>query len=495
MSAQRLGNDDPHIVTLVLQSKRALQHGEQLCLRASQLSSSSARNAVEVLTLDARVKWLSNAVLEQLKLAAAVAKSIEQKRSQLHEQTKQWDTLRTERTNALEATLESLGSQLVPNDFHSSSDNSSIFGSPKSEAKEELIISSPDRSLASTLRVQPTVQPIDKSRWKTLRDFIDERAIEEVLETVEVERATLDDAMATTAEYSQTLVMMNTAVKSSLPQPSPLPSIEKILSSQADVSIEMARHLDSLTAHYDQMAAALKESEAGETFSEEDFQAMNKDANELQFILMELEDGLKAIEDSHDQLTRAAADFQQHIATHKAILDDLEELGDVMAQMLERQQIVENQFSESLHVLHERLITIEELQTQFAEYQLSYNKLVVEMGRRLRYREAAENVVRGMIDQLAAMTEEEREMRAAFNAEQGSNLPADLCLCVENMPTRWDIVPIEEQPFESISSEHREDYREILPTVDSELLAEAKEHIAKVEAMARMGAGTGSQSL
>lgn len=63
-------------------------------------------------------------------------------------------------------------------------------------------------------------------------------------------------------------------------------------------------------------------------------------------------------------------------------------------------------------------------------------------------------------------------MRAAFNAEQGSNLPADLCLCVENMPTRWDIVPIEEQPFESISSEHREDYREILPTVDSELLAE-----------------------
>lgn len=56
-------------------------------------------------------------------------------------------------------------------------------------------------------------------------------------------------------------------------------------------------------------------------------------------------------------------------------------------------------------MLHERLITIEELQTQFAEYQLSYNKLVVEMGRRLRYREAAETVVRGMIDQLAAMTE------------------------------------------------------------------------------------------
>jgi autophagy-related protein 17 len=112
--------------------------------------------------------------------------------------------------------------------------------------------------------------------------------------------------------------MTNAAVKSSLPQPNPLPPIDKILSSQKDVSVDMARHLESLVAHYAQMAAALKDSEAGETFSEEDLQgnvamgpggpcrpewlmfrlAMNRDANELQFIIMELEDSLKVIEDS-----------------------------------------------------------------------------------------------------------------------------------------------------------------------------------------------------
>ena len=42
-----------------------------------------------------------------------------------------------------------------------------------------------------------------------------------------------------------------------------------------------------------------------------------------------------------DQLTRAAADSQQHISTHETILNDLEELGDMMSQMLERQHIVE----------------------------------------------------------------------------------------------------------------------------------------------------------
>jgi hypothetical protein len=34
----------------------------------------------------------------------------------------------------------------------------------------------------------------------------------------------------------------------------------------------MAGHLESLASHYDQMAGALRESEAGEVFSEEDLQ-------------------------------------------------------------------------------------------------------------------------------------------------------------------------------------------------------------------------------
>ena len=78
--------------------------------------------------------------------------------------------------------------------------------------------------------------------------------------------------IATTAEYSQTLSMTNAAVKSSLPRPGPLPPIDKILSSQMDVSIDMARHLESLASHYEQMAAALRGSEVGELFSEEDLQ-------------------------------------------------------------------------------------------------------------------------------------------------------------------------------------------------------------------------------
>ena len=64
--------EQPHLVSLVLQSKKALQHGEQLCSRANSLSNASAQCAVDVLALDAKVKWISAAVLDQLKVCSSV---------------------------------------------------------------------------------------------------------------------------------------------------------------------------------------------------------------------------------------------------------------------------------------------------------------------------------------------------------------------------------------------------------------------------------------
>ncbi len=96
--------NQPHLVSLVLQSKKALQHGEQLCARAHTESNASAQAAVDILTLDAKVKWLVEAVVEQLKvsflaiatsvwvlkvvfqLAAGVAKRIEEKRAHIQKE-------------------------------------------------------------------------------------------------------------------------------------------------------------------------------------------------------------------------------------------------------------------------------------------------------------------------------------------------------------------------------------------------------------------------
>ena len=48
---------------------------------------------------------------------------------------------------------------------------------------------------------------------------------------------------------------------------------------------------------------------------------------------------------------------------------------------------------------------VEDLYHRYVSFQSSFNKLLVEIGRRRQYREAAEKIVDGMMAQLEAMTE------------------------------------------------------------------------------------------
>lgn len=55
---------------------------------------------------------------------------------------------------------------------------------------------------------------------------------------------------------------------------------------------------------------------------------------------------------------------------------------------------------------------------------------------------------------------EEDQVRRRFNAEYGAHLPEDICLCIGNPPTRWEVAP---WPGDSL---------EILPRIDEDLLVE-----------------------
>ena len=110
---------------------------------------------------------------------------------------------------------------------------------------------------------------------------------------------------------------------------------------------------------------------------------------------------------------------------------------------------------------------------------MSYDKLLVEIDRRRQYKKEAENFVRDMMAQLETMSEGvflypnrpvrlfrlddisgERVVRESFNAEHGAHLPSDLCLYIENPPTRWQVIPFDGDGVES------------LPDVDNDLVAE-----------------------
>lgn len=67
--------------------------------------------------------------------------------------------------------------------------------------------------------------------------------------------------------------------------------------------------------------------------------------------------------------------------------------------------LYQTQSAEHLTDLHHSLGTLEDLHSRFTSYEYSYSKLLLEIGRRRQYKEAAEKVVEGMLSQLEAMVE------------------------------------------------------------------------------------------
>ncbi|KAF8813299.1 hypothetical protein BYT27DRAFT_7180774 [Phlegmacium glaucopus] len=519
----------PHLVSLVLQSKKALQHGEQLCTRAHVASNASAQAAVDVLALDAKVRWISEAVIEQLRLAASVAKSIEEKRAYLGKKIDEWDTARAKHTDALDDILEALGAQLVPPDFHQTSADSSLFGSQNlsaEEPKEDPSLNNIDKinenrnspttplrsasrhstysgnlslspvSPSSTLRRNgyackesehergrgKTTQPItskgkineDRKNWKTLRDFVDDQAIEDIHEMIDQDRVALGKIFSETDEYPERLTGSINSIQTSLPisESRDDPTLKKVqdaITRQETNVTSMAGMLVNLASHYDQMAGALKDTESGEVLSEGEMWTMNRDTEELPRIMADMERHSHNIESDHERLKGAREELKGDLDHLSSVLDNLDELGDIMGLMLTTQDSIEVKAEDSLDILYHHLLTLEHLHERYVAYRMAFNKLILEIGRRRQYREAAENIVKGMMKQLDSMTEEENRVRSHFNAEYGLHLPEDLCLCIGNSPTRWEVVPCEGSSLE------------VLPSLDADLIGDARERVGITE--------------
>lgn len=63
---------------------------------------------------------------------------------------------------------------------------------------------------------------------------------------------------------------------------------------------------------------------------------------------------------------------------------------------------------------------------------------------------------------------DEIRLREAFYAEHGPHLPDDLCLCVANLPTKWEVGPA----FDEASED--------LPLIDEDLLADVRNWLSSL---------------
>jgi len=437
-----------------------------------------------------------------------VAKSINERRLRLEEEAKRWDRIRAQDQEALDNTLESLGSQVVPPSFHQSSLESSLFGIQASDNQKN-ITDEGELSENAAHEGDRRDLPHARHKWKTLRDFVDERGLEDVFESIEGERNALDETLAATAAHSVVIMSMTDQIRAMLSNPASvsqesLPPIRKsprnlvspvtdrkplvdrpslknmtiLLRQQEDTSTTMANHLESLAAHYDQMATALKEKEAGEELSEQDMEVFVRDTAELPAIIADLEESITSIEAVFDETLRTKNDLQASLAIRSRVLDSLDFLGDKMESMLQEQSDIELETQTTYQTLNDYLESLMTLRSTYETYQLSYNALVLEMDRRKRYRDFIEATVQEMKQRLEKLREDEISMRDAFYLAHSASIPDDLCLAISNIPESFNI------SSSILHNEHGDEQnhigREVLPEIHDDLLEEARRRLEAV---------------
>ena len=67
-SPQSSEQGSPNLLSLVLHSKKALQHGKDLCIRARDVQHKTVDVSIDVLALDAKIKFVAQGIQVQLKV-------------------------------------------------------------------------------------------------------------------------------------------------------------------------------------------------------------------------------------------------------------------------------------------------------------------------------------------------------------------------------------------------------------------------------------------
>lgn len=410
-------------------------------------------------------------MFDQLKAAGSIVNSIELERENLHSVAKEWDRARSQRTRSLDLILEQLGNQTVPPSLHKTVSGSSVFGSPRSNTSKELPATSQSglngRSPLNTSPAEEknSVSNQDKSKWKTLRDFIDEHSIEDALEKIEEERLQLDDYLARTYDFPQVLDARISDIRGSLPPLSSEPIlaiVHRLMTEQDGLVNAMAEDLEGIARHYGQVRDALTVEEGGAIIDQEDLKTLEQDTEELTAVVRDIDQSGHTVESLHHQLASIKNGLLQGLVVHQEIMRKLEDLDETMSAMLSEQQAVQIDVDTLFDTLNSRLAELENLESAYVAYRRSYARLLQEMARRDRHRAEMDEIVHGMLERLDRYREEEIQRRHEFFTLEGEFIPEDLCPFVTDPPSRWTLANTGEDDDRVIEEGLLEEARRIL---------------------------------
>lgn len=338
---------------------------------------------------------------------------------------------------------------------------------------------------------------------KSLHDFVDERAVEDLNASLkvsidrtnaaqaelDVSNSAFDDqlrsikqalghyraaTMPATASPTSSSSSAASASNSSLP---PLSSMPSMLSSLEMHAQEVANLLESLVRHFDLCVTAVKHTEGGgaaarsitgdmppgvnvnnpggpnledanaplEPLSHSEYQEMKnviiKDAAEAEDVVLEIQDRIGEMESI---LENVLTQRDSLLSVYHATVDIFQHLSSLASTGLPGCIAQAYNFSRIWNEEHDRinvgLADLSDLHSLYEGFLDAYDGLILEVARRKHVRQRVEKILRETRQKLDQLYEEDVNAREAFRVEQGDYLPSDIWPGVSGEPMRVEFL-------------------------------------------------------
>ncbi|KAI6247167.1 Autophagy-related protein [Erysiphe necator] len=329
---------------------------------------------------------------------------------------------------------------------------------------------------------------------RCLLDFVHEQGVETMRDSL---KENIREAKATQAEFDSAIVSLDndlSALKASMVTKSDalpfsefesqIPDSLQCLESHAQ---QMADLLESLVQHFDLCVTAIRNTEGGtaavrkaasspppgvdavsvsgvissgsipaneEQISDEEMQeihdVLEKDARQVEGVVMELQDLLTDMEVKYqvilDFVSLLNASYQEQTATFKML--------EIVGSRLQGYVLASHDFNlrwdETKASILSQLSELESIRIFYENYYSSYDALILEVQRRKQCQDQVQSVLKKAMDQLDRLYEFDSREREEFSADVGEFLPVDLWPGIGDVTPRWGFVRVDGGVTDSI---------------------------------------------
>lgn len=352
--------------------------------------------------------------------------------------------------------------------------------------------------LKSTI-VEASFRP-DEEEQKTLRDFVEERGVEELHTVLKGSLDNMNNAQTEVSSSNErfdedlqaverVLAGTNLSASSREDLNLPIPSIFNSLESHATT---MAELLEALVKHFDLCVTAIKHTEGGgaaaeniagdlpdgvgmdkqdinapaEPITEDEKREMmtvlSKDATEVDDVVTEIQERIGEMETLLEHCFGYREIVHKTYANISTAFHLLDKVGATLPIYISQSHAFTLRWNEEKQKIEDGMNGLDELREFYVDFLGAYDGLIVEVARRKAVEATAEKIARDAMTKLKRLYDDDTAKREDFRQESGDFLPSDIWPGLANPPARFEISKLDDQgrsvpeiPRKTIEEAHR----------------------------------------